>query len=846
MLTVTSAVRTLIDAGRVPDFRAVFTYAGGTNETLNASRFLSGSPVIKLGVSADGEFTVGGAVIGSFNFSLINDDGHFDSVDFSGSRIVPQVGYNNTWYSLGTYHMVSHKSARSVIACTAYDSLALLDDAEFNATWPVTFLAAAQAICTNHGLTLASTSFTGANMEFADPEELMTERMVLSYMAQCTGNHVRMNAAGQMVIERATGGSKAISSVFDANLQTSSIEYTGVMITPYGKDTPSLYGNAGNMLMITENPLITEENVDNVGQMLWDGYITAVNAAGYTAGSADILSDFTIEPGDVLTIMGKSFLVTNLTYKLGVRESVACDAEDRVSNDLRKSNTEIFAAGIASSKEIAMSAQEAAVVANNAATNALLQLSVVEDVAGTLAWIQEHGSYVATTDTSVQSGTIYFELISGQYVPIANPDPGANPQSEGWYVLDVSDSQAQYIMAHLAVTSAGLWVLPAGSFSSHEIVDANGRILVDAQGNPVISWQTDPQNADGYKVLLSNAGMVVFNGAGEAVASYGPTTTIGSSTGKNVHIDSESVLIRNGSEVLASFGADGAEFGKDTDESTTATDRTGLYVKYKVTNEAGEEFSVPVVVLKPQYAGDPFVIPIISATYTGDGASKRYSTRYVSDSPDKYLDVTDPERRVFAVLIDGEQSDAYSIDAYYDEETPESSRFMIVFDTAPAAGSEIQIVVYATPTDIILHKLTPFYPDTYYNVPASVFAETVAFLQSVRIGDELWLGEKMILPEYANDSLEFGTLRIPGIATAAGAVYATLILDKPVDPAASVSITYTGGYIRGAGASISGATITASVDSGGHALEILASKASSFTQYQTYMIVLTGVSITFS
>ena len=312
-------------------------------------------------------------------------------------------------------------------------------------------------------------------------------------------------------------------------------------------------------------------------------------------------------------------------------------------------------------KEAAESAEESAYTANNAANNALVQLSVVEDVAGTLAWIQEHGSYVETTDTSVQQGTIYFELISGQYVPIANPDPEANPQSEGWYVLDITDSQSQYIMAHLAVTSAGLWILPAGSFSSHEIEDANGRILVDAQGNPVISWQTDPQNADGYKVLLSNAGMVVFNGAGEAVASYGPETTIGTIYGNNVHIGTEDVEIREGTEVLASFGVDGAKFGKDTDDSTTVTDGTGLYVKYKYTNDEEEEFSVPVIVLKPRYAGDQFTIPIISSETIGDGTNKRYGT-YISSDPTSYLAIDDPEKRVFAVLIDGIKTEDYTVD----------------------------------------------------------------------------------------------------------------------------------------------------------------------------------------
>ena len=48
--------------------------------------------------------------------------------------------------------------------------------------------------------------------------------------------------------------------------------------------------------------------------------------------------------------------------------------------------------------QAATEAKESARSANNSANNALVQLSVVEDVAGTLRWISEHGDYVETED----------------------------------------------------------------------------------------------------------------------------------------------------------------------------------------------------------------------------------------------------------------------------------------------------------------------------------------------------------------------------------------------------------------------------------------------------------------
>lgn len=523
-------------------------------------------------------------------------------------------------------------------------------------------------------------------------------------------------------------------------------------------------------------------------------------------------------------------------------------AQDKADNASEAAKTAWQYADTA--REAADSAQSSAITANNAANNALVQLSVVEDVAGTLAWIQEHGSYVETTDTSVQPGTIYFELISGQYVPIANPDPEANPQSEGWYVLDVSDSQAQYIMAHLAVTSAGLWVLPAGQYAEHQLTDANGDSIVDSDDNPIFDWSVDPQRANGYKVLLSATGMAVFDETGAVVAVYSSTTTIGNTSGKNVFIDQDYVKIRNALEVLASFGADGAKFGKDTDESTTKTDSTGLYVNYRYVTDAGDSLSVPVIVLKPYNAGDNYTIPILSRTVTADGTTKKYSTDYISENPEEYITIEHPEDRVFAVLVDDHINNDYTVEVNYDPDLPEMSSMYIVFNSAPELGATIKILMNANPMEImdLYGHLKPFYPEYQSIYPSAVFSETVGFLDTVQIANRLYVDKEWVRPRYKDsvDILEFGTLRIPGIATAAGTVYATLILDKPIDPAASVSITYTGGYIRGAGASISGATITASVDSGGHALEILASKATSFTQYETYMITLTGVTITFS
>ena len=183
----------------------------------------------------------------------------------------------------------------------------------------------------------------------------------------------------------------------------------------------------------------------------------------------------------------------------------ASAASTAAGNAQTSANQALTAAGAAQTS--ANQALASATEANVAANSALTQLSVVEDVSGVLAWIQDHGTYTVTSDTTVQEGTVYFiyNTTTHDYEPIVSPDPTKNPHQEGWYVLDISDSQSEYIMSHLAVTNRGLWVLPNG--------------MGQAQ---------DAQYAPNYKVLLASDGMYVYDGSGNAVSTFGQNITFSS------------------------------------------------------------------------------------------------------------------------------------------------------------------------------------------------------------------------------------------------------------------------------------------------------------------------------
>lgn len=266
--------------------------------------------------------------------------------------------------------------------------------------------------------------------------------------------------------------------------------------------------------------------------------------------------------GDVVQVRvsgGTAFLVGNGTAP-PTDDTRAVMAEQTAENAFKSAlaaseaaDQAIASAAIAA--EAAEAAETSATTAKQAADRSLAQLTIVEDVAGTLSWIAENGEYVLTTDTSVVEGTVYFvyDSTAEDYSPVIDPDPEANPSEEGWYVLDISDSQSEFIMKHLAVTSRGLWVLPDG-----------------------IGTASDPQYGVNYKTLLADDGMYVYNGIGELVAKYSTAVQIGKEYGARMEISSKAISGYN-SENIKYFDVDmssGAHTETVTrDESVTKTIR---------------------------------------------------------------------------------------------------------------------------------------------------------------------------------------------------------------------------------------------------------------------------------
>lgn len=239
MISASSAFMEKVNNGETPYVRMQLTTSAGRSIWIEDGQFWGGSIYFNEAVSSEGSFDVGGAVIGSFNFSLNNFDRSFDDVDFAGAIVIPFIYYtiNNVreYLPKGIFYINSHRTSGNIIQCTSMDALKLLDKSQTPITYPITVQDLIETICTANNITLATDSITNGSFTITkapNSDVVPTDRQMLSYACQITGNFARMNEEGEMVIGWYDFANPiTVSSTFNGkSLWTKPIAVTGLQV----------------------------------------------------------------------------------------------------------------------------------------------------------------------------------------------------------------------------------------------------------------------------------------------------------------------------------------------------------------------------------------------------------------------------------------------------------------------------------------------------------------------------------------------------------------------------------------------------------------------------------------
>lgn len=188
--------------------KAQLVLRDGTRVNLAGDDFAANSFSFDHSTSSQGSFDIGAAITGAFNCTLDNGDRRFDDYDFTGSRIIPQVGMaldsgGEEWLRKGTYWVEQPSSYGETIGLSCLDSMSKLDVdyAEVSTRYPATARTVALDIATKCGVTLANSNFANSSVVFKARPEGCSCRDVLSCLCQATGNYARMTAEDRLMID---------------------------------------------------------------------------------------------------------------------------------------------------------------------------------------------------------------------------------------------------------------------------------------------------------------------------------------------------------------------------------------------------------------------------------------------------------------------------------------------------------------------------------------------------------------------------------------------------------------------------------------------------------------------
>lgn len=188
--------------------KAQLVLADGTRVDLEGGDFMANSLSFDHSTSSQGSFDIGAAITGAFTCTLDNGDRRFDDYDFTGSRIVPQVGMaldsgGEEWLRKGTYWVEQPSSYGETIGLSCLDSMSRLDVdyAGVATSYPATARDVALDICERCGVPLANAGFAGSGTVFRERPSGCSCREVLSWLCQATGNFARMTAEDRLLID---------------------------------------------------------------------------------------------------------------------------------------------------------------------------------------------------------------------------------------------------------------------------------------------------------------------------------------------------------------------------------------------------------------------------------------------------------------------------------------------------------------------------------------------------------------------------------------------------------------------------------------------------------------------
>lgn len=225
--------------------------------------------------------------------------------------------YKYEYVPLGTFYFNTPEQRRVAnISCEALDGMQLfnvdVDDWWASLQWPLTRGQLLQSLCTYVGVTLKTATFPGSTTSIASAPMAgngLVGKDVLGWIAETACSYARMSRDGGLELVWFTTQSVKLTQNqhfgdSPAEYETPAVEALHVMVanTDLGVMLPE--NGSGNEYQVLDNPLYYGSTEAEIRSKAQDLYNRLVAFPAYTPNSVDAVCDWSIEPGDIIQVVG--------------------------------------------------------------------------------------------------------------------------------------------------------------------------------------------------------------------------------------------------------------------------------------------------------------------------------------------------------------------------------------------------------------------------------------------------------------------------------------------------------------------------------------------------------------
>ena len=359
--------------------------------------------------NADTDLTVGTTACAEVSFTT--NALQPDSLNSSFTYYAKFNG-NTTYTTVGVFNIKEiTKSTHGKYEVKAYDNISkfdiIVDSWIDSLTFPITLGDMFNSLCTYCGCTAYSTSFTNSTMKVNDNFTgiNITGRAVLGYIAQCAGGFAKAYTNGKIQITKFTTKSITLDNTkyktfWYADYSAPVIDK--VWVGQEDGDVGVTSGTGSNILNIESNPLLFTDSASTI-QTYVNNIYNNVHAYNYTPCKIDLIKDFGINVGDIITVNGITTMIMNKSWD---SSGVKVESTGNASRELASSQSPEILALRGKTNVLTRSLEETNSKITSVETNVNAEINGVKTemttVKSDVSEVKQTASSLTSTVSSVQ------------------------------------------------------------------------------------------------------------------------------------------------------------------------------------------------------------------------------------------------------------------------------------------------------------------------------------------------------------------------------------------------------------------------------------------------------------